>query len=741
MIASESGKQLMIDASSQTVLRLIPAHSQGGVQDITLNEGQYLIGSGDNCHVQLSCAGVAEAHCEVHFMGSQVTVKPIDPRTWVNDAPARRRKLRQNDRLTIGPVNFTVAFVEESKNPDAVPGRLEPTVDSNMDSTSDPVVSSNESNSVGVVASSHQEQTHEDLIEERLEQIDQHAANLEMACETALEEPKADTNDSREEEEKIVAQRKLELDQLEESLKQQLKEISESREVIHEDVQSIHVQKEELKELEESLRVRLKSVETQQEEIQSRSEEIASLKTEVEQTRKQFEDEKQSIEAERNQLAELKAELERERKEWEQSRIAVEPPQIDPQSIAVPDAVRVETFGAVDNASQDESDALASDEQTEDAEVFHVEADTNNLLETEDDVTRIKNTLDPVSEGNNEDAFDELDAIGDSISGLLNSHEVRETNNAEPSTPAKVENVVEKSEDDSDQGEVTELRSQLADMFGIPAQKPEQSEKCSSKTDPNGHEAEETTSEETSTGLSSERFLNLDSQQETSIEPATPASKEQETVDPVEEQARTESASDSELEEEDDSVAAYMKQLLARSNRNQQPEPETSGPKRRRSENYERPSAVANENSQANESQNSSPEVISETAKPKREKPDVDKDAVRRDMDSFRELANMSARSAVAKHSSKKIRIKLLLNLVLAVVSFGLSMVLFVTSLVTDKAYFTYAILSALVGVMTGFELLRSSVLAKRSRVVKKPTQEALAEVQSELDSYEESEE
>ena len=114
MIASETQSQLKDVNSSITGLKLTPMRLQHGVQEITLGEGKYRIGSSPECDVRLDAAGVADRHCEIQLENGAATVKPIDPKTWLNEGPVRRRPLRPKDRLALGPLEFTVSFVSES---------------------------------------------------------------------------------------------------------------------------------------------------------------------------------------------------------------------------------------------------------------------------------------------------------------------------------------------------------------------------------------------------------------------------------------------------------------------------------------------------------------------------------------------------------------------------------------------------------------------------------------------------
>ena len=85
-----------------------------------------------------------------------------------------------------------------------------------------------------------------------------------------------------------------------------------------------------------------------------------------------------------------------------------------------------------------------------------------------------------------------------------------------------------------------------------------------------------------------------------------------------------------------------------------------------------------------------------------------DKEQLRADLDSFRELANISARSAVAKHESKKLHTVVQFKLVMLAIAFGLSLALWAANLMSRGGYVPYAIAASVAAaVMTG-EVVRT---------------------------------
>lgn len=85
-----------------------------------------------------------------------------------------------------------------------------------------------------------------------------------------------------------------------------------------------------------------------------------------------------------------------------------------------------------------------------------------------------------------------------------------------------------------------------------------------------------------------------------------------------------------------------------------------------------------------------------------------DKDQLRANLDSFRELANISARSAVAKHESKKLHTVVQVKLVVLAIAVGLSLALWAANLVSRGSYFPYALAASVAAAVMGGEVLRT---------------------------------
>jgi hypothetical protein len=85
-----------------------------------------------------------------------------------------------------------------------------------------------------------------------------------------------------------------------------------------------------------------------------------------------------------------------------------------------------------------------------------------------------------------------------------------------------------------------------------------------------------------------------------------------------------------------------------------------------------------------------------------------EKEALRANIDSFRELANASARSAVAKHESKKLRTMVQIKVVLTIIAAALTVVLFLANSLGRVSYGLYVLASGLAAVVMAFDLART---------------------------------
>jgi hypothetical protein len=156
-----------------------------------------------------------------------------------------------------------------------------------------------------------------------------------------------------------------------------------------------------------------------------------------------------------------------------------------------------------------------------------------------------------------------------------------------------------------------------------------------------------------------------------------------------------------------DSVSAYMERLLARSRTAAASSaPPAAEPVRRR-----RTSTESSDNEET-----APPPAAAPAAPPPLEMPCAppksiapeEREALRANIDSFRELANASARSAVAKHESKKLRTMVQIKVVLTIVAAALTVVLFTANSLGRVSYAWYVLASALAAVVMGFDLART---------------------------------
>lgn len=248
---------------------------------------------------------------------------------------------------------------------------------------------------------------------------------------------------------------------------------------------------------------------------------------------------------------------------------------------------------------------------------------------------------------------------------------------------------------------VRALRSQLAELFGISSQTAF------------GHsqlEREEPAEDLSPTEMPAESVadepLAEDAVEEpTACEAALPeegplAETDASVADEVEPSAPPSPAA---TEGHGDSISAYMERLLARSRTSAAnsalPAPE---PERRR-----RPAAENDETASAPPPPPAPPPLEMPSAPPKSIAPE-ERVALRANIDSFRELANASARSAVAKHESKKLRTMVQIKVALAIIAGGLTVLLFVANSVGRVSYGTYALASAFATVVMTFDLART---------------------------------
>jgi len=168
---------------------------------------------------------------------------------------------------------------------------------------------------------------------------------------------------------------------------------------------------------------------------------------------------------------------------------------------------------------------------------------------------------------------------------------------------------------------------------------------------------------------------------------------------------------------EDSSIASYMESLLARnrgtSNSSgvsefrpvQPPKPEASQPEQREQQDQQQDQRESAETGAAE------PAVDLEPPQPKYQQ---NKEAVRANLNSLREVANLSARSAIATHTGKQLRGKVLVKVILATASFGVAGALLTSRLWSSTSYTFYGSVALGIGCVMAVDLVASTVSHRR---------------------------
>src|ERR1700685_1523088 len=79
--------------SATLALALEPVRGQG-IETLRLGPGRHVIGSSAECSHPLRTAGVQPRHCEIRVDAGRATLRALDFRTWLNNAPVRQADLR-----------------------------------------------------------------------------------------------------------------------------------------------------------------------------------------------------------------------------------------------------------------------------------------------------------------------------------------------------------------------------------------------------------------------------------------------------------------------------------------------------------------------------------------------------------------------------------------------------------------------------------------------------------------------
>lgn len=229
------------------------------------------------------------------------------------------------------------------------------------------------------------------------------------------------------------------------------------------------------------------------------------------------------------------------------------------------------------------------------------------------------------------------------------------------------------------------VRSALADMFDLSADQLTDKDK---PVEDQNEEAKAKSPQMMEVELESARFMSMNT------EPPKVAGASEE---PIEEEKAA---------EDENSVSAYMERLLARTQNGKQ-EPAPSQPV------VKIAPEVTNKLSHQ-EPLEELPEEVEEPAVSTEPKHKLDREEVRMQRDSLRELANYSARTDIAKYTTNQMHLQLILKYLLTGVSLLIAGALLTSQMWGTESYFSAGLVALGVFAVMGMELLRSLLLVRR---------------------------
>ena len=102
-------------------IKLVMFKSNGPRKDIPVSGDSIVLGRGEDCGLQIPLLAVSRNHCELSIEEDVLSVKDLGSAngTLVNGERVDEGQLNAGDRLTVGPVTFTVQI-------DGQPGQIEP---------------------------------------------------------------------------------------------------------------------------------------------------------------------------------------------------------------------------------------------------------------------------------------------------------------------------------------------------------------------------------------------------------------------------------------------------------------------------------------------------------------------------------------------------------------------------------------------------------------------------------------
>ncbi|MEZ6046081.1 MAG: hypothetical protein R3C11_10970 [Planctomycetaceae bacterium] len=424
-------------------------------------------------------------------------------------------------------------------------------------------------------------------------------------------------------------------------------------------------------------------------EFEATREEFEQLRTELATERDQLADAQERIEAERNQLESERNELldnrdqiNSEREELEELRAALEEQKREIEEL---ESAARRQIAEQESATSSQLNALIDVAESPLADEV-LDDDLAIIAGLED-----ANILDEPLEEVIDEPVNEIEEPESSAAEL----------DAEEEIPTSGSSAVVT---ESSSTQLNSLRSQLADMFDM------HEEESARRQVEQESSAPELTSSESDLGFNTDDFLDID-ENSSLTEPA-----------PEEEEAPA--AESEEAAEDDDSIEAYMRRLIARTQRGTAGEEFETTKKKKDLLNKPLAKEASHPKADASSQIDSTP---AEPARPVRERAKVNPDEVRANLNTLREVANANARTALATHSSKQLRETLMLKLIVSVVAMIITAIFAFSGLWSTESYTWQTIAAATIACGMLFEFFRSFMKIKQA--------ESMSRIQEELQS------
>jgi predicted component of type VI protein secretion system len=96
-------------------LQLIMTFKDGTTRSFDLHQDHTTIGSRRSCDLHVALPTIAPLHCEITFKDGKAKLQNSDPdaATFHNDEAITAAELSNEDRVRIGPVEFTVKMNDD----------------------------------------------------------------------------------------------------------------------------------------------------------------------------------------------------------------------------------------------------------------------------------------------------------------------------------------------------------------------------------------------------------------------------------------------------------------------------------------------------------------------------------------------------------------------------------------------------------------------------------------------------